>query len=361
MREPVAHAIARAVVPGRHEDRHAQGAACEDCLVQRRDSLLRPGRLRRTPANRENRRPVRLVMDRGGDCIHETLLGVLREVDRQLRGWCDRPGDLDVEFHFTVWAVRVAGRVVPAASHGDRYHLRDCQAQAGEVGLEIGGPVTATELEDADGLATAVLAQREIVQACHLPSREGTRRPRRRPESFYHPTDTEVRPHLRPLVEPEYACDGRLQPSRNVDGTRSGPKDAVLGRVQREFYAEGGAHLRDCATENDCAARGVHADDSQAIVAGEASYRINIVGMRAIAPGKLGRRKMSPLLGRCRPQSLDMLGKARVTRPDENRYSNHFMRRWYANASCYREWSRTSRNGYVIRPYYHGFPPSRQG
>ena len=289
VRQPVADAITRAVVARGHEDRDAERGGREDGLVQRGDRLLSPPILRGSPADGENRRLVDLVMDSGRHRVDEALLGVLGEVhgDLGLRG--DRPDNLDIEFDLAVRTVRIPSGRVADASDRDGHHLRDSQAQAREVGLQVSRPVAAAELEDADGLAAAVPASRKAVQPSNLPGGKAAGRADGRPEPPNGPAEPEVRPGLGPGVEPEHTGHDWTQPAWHVHRTRPGPEDAVLAGVQAQLHAECGGYPGDCAAEHDDAARRVHAHHVQAVVASEASDLFDVAGRRAETRDVLGR------------------------------------------------------------------------
>src|SRR5262249_17989530 len=136
---------------------------------------------RRAPADGDDGRLADAIVQRGVDGGEETVVGVEREVDGDLRLGCDRRGHLDIEHDFAV-RVRVgAGDVGADAAVAGDAHRGDIgrgQAQGGEVGLQVGdaeaGPrcvvvlVEVVQFDDGDALAVAVETGREVVEGGDL-------------------------------------------------------------------------------------------------------------------------------------------------------------------------------------------------
>ena len=94
-------------------------------------------------------------MDGGGDGVEEALIGVRREVDDDLRGGGDRSGDFDVEHHFAVGAVGIAGAVC-ASIDGDGDDLRRGEIERVEIVAQVVELKAPAEFDEADALAGSV-------------------------------------------------------------------------------------------------------------------------------------------------------------------------------------------------------------
>jgi hypothetical protein len=234
---------------------------------------------------------------RGRDRVEKALVGVGREVDRDQRLRRDGRGDLDVEHHLAVGAVR-RRRLVVRAVDEDRLHLRRRQAQPAEIGLQVGRPVAAAELDDADALPAAVEAGREVVQPgqrrrCErglgCPRGEGARRL----------LALEMRVGLRPVVEAEHALDDALERDRQRDRAAAPAVAAavVLDMLQRD--AEGLGHRVGAAREHHAAPPGVGLDHREAVVLGEAAHRVDVLRIGAVG-ARIGLAAQVLALGRQR-------------------------------------------------------------
>src|SRR5215472_8408874 len=102
-------------------------------------------------------------MDRSIERVDESRIGIGREIHYQPRPRRDCAGYFDVENHFAVGAVRIAGRRVVRATDRDSYDARRLHAKLREILFEIHGAISAAELEDGDGLSAAIRALGKVV------------------------------------------------------------------------------------------------------------------------------------------------------------------------------------------------------
>ncbi|CAM2156783.1 hypothetical protein PT2222_30135 [Paraburkholderia tropica] len=211
----VGQAIRRAAVARCRAHRHAQRDGGLQRVVQRAERLLRPRRFGRAPTDRNDRGLALAVVQRRAHRVDETGFAVGREVHRDQRGRRERAHDLDVERHFAVRAVRVAGRRVLRLIDGHRFHLRHGHAERAEIGLEVGLRVAAAHFDQRDALAFAV-AGGEIVEAREFERRERAIHGARGADGRVDRVivlralcrfDAKVRPHLRAIVEPDHGGD----------------------------------------------------------------------------------------------------------------------------------------------------------
>src|SRR5438034_10104712 len=81
----VIHAIACTVVARGSADRDSQGSRILACSIERHHGLLSPLIFRSSPADRDHRGIICGVMNRGGEGIEKTSVG-LRGAGREYRG-----------------------------------------------------------------------------------------------------------------------------------------------------------------------------------------------------------------------------------------------------------------------------------
>ncbi len=158
---PVGFGVTAAVVARGDADGDAQGCGVDECLVQGGSGLGGPGVLALAPADAE-RCWGRSGVHCGGDGVEEAAVGVGGEVDDDRRLGGQGAGDLDVEQHLTVGALRVLAGDVGRAVDADGADRRGSDAQAGEVGVEVGLGVAATQLDDGQRLPGAVGTDRKL-------------------------------------------------------------------------------------------------------------------------------------------------------------------------------------------------------
>jgi hypothetical protein len=155
-----------------------------------------------------------LVMHRRGDGIEEALVGVGREVNRDLRPGRDGADHFDIEQHLAIGAVRIAHRLVAGAVHRDRGHARrGTDFQLAEIGGEVGGLVSASQFDYGDRLPRSASRRREVVELGHRRGRVGSVAGRPRSDAFHVPP--KARPRLRTRVEAEHADHDVSQLARN--------------------------------------------------------------------------------------------------------------------------------------------------
>ncbi len=178
----------------------------------------------------------------------------------------------------------------PSTLHRRDRRVRD--AEALEVGREVGRPIAAAELDDADGLAAAVGVGREVVQL-----RELRRRERRRAGGGRVRRDhragrllrgrrvvvLELRARRRTIVDAEHAFDDVGQFARH----RQLADAAAIGAAGiREVLDVGLERLRELphgARQEYAATRAIGRDDADAERLREFGHAIE-VGLRAAEP-----------------------------------------------------------------------------
>ncbi len=163
----VGDAVGGAVVAGGGEDGDAEGGGRLAGGVEGVGCLGRPGGFRATPADGDDGRVVRAVVDGGADGVDEALVGVGSEVDDDVCAGGDGCGDFDVEHDFAVGTIGSVGLVL-ALVDGNGRHLRFREAEALEVGGDVGCFEAAAQLDEADGLAGGGEASRKTVELRNL-------------------------------------------------------------------------------------------------------------------------------------------------------------------------------------------------
>jgi hypothetical protein len=226
--------------------------------------------------------------------VHESsgppqLIRVTCEVHDDLGPRRDSAHDLDVEHDLAVGVLVGAGRI-GAAVDADRRDRRRGQAEAPEIGAEIGFAEAAPELDDRDGLSGAVDARGEVVGLGDLHGRVGGRLRRLSVE-------TEMRVRLRPLVDPEHAGDDpgerggyreRSLPSAVGAGLRMG----IGPEAPRPERTGDGIHG---SAQDDAPAREVHVPHIEAVLAGERAHRLDVGLLGAVGTGQLLARERASL------------------------------------------------------------------
>ena len=124
MRLAIADTIRGEPIARRGTHRHVQLRCILERLPHRGDGLLRPLAFGRTPADRQHRRRIRLIMHRQRDRVDEALIGVSREIDCDRGTWRYPARHMDVERDFAVGAAGIARIIARAidANRDDRRH-----------------------------------------------------------------------------------------------------------------------------------------------------------------------------------------------------------------------------------------------
>src|SRR6516164_2774701 len=104
-------------------------------------------------------------MNRLGKGVEEAVRGTVigGKVHHDLGARRGGAGNLDIEHDFPIVAIGGA-RGIGSAVHRHRYHGRRWQAEAGEIGLQIVGTVSAAELDYTYGLSGSVYVGRKIIE-----------------------------------------------------------------------------------------------------------------------------------------------------------------------------------------------------
>src|SRR5215472_10011607 len=102
-------------------------------------------------------------MNRGGQGIEKTLVGVRREIHRDTRAGRHGARDLDIERDLPVRAVGISGWRICPTIHGHNTHWRRRDSKVSKESVQIAGVVPAAKLEDGDTLARALATGRKIV------------------------------------------------------------------------------------------------------------------------------------------------------------------------------------------------------
>ena len=257
MRPAVTDPVVGAVVARGAGDGHSDQGRLGEGLVHGPHRLAGPGRLRPAPADRDHRRPVDRVVDRLADRVEEAAVRVGREIDDDPCPGRHRAGDLDIEHHLAVGAVG-GRRLVPAAVDRHDRDRRLRAAQAAEVGLDVGRPEPAAELDQGDRLAAAIGIGHEVVQVGDLAGGEAALDLGRRPErpgavgvGRRRLVEPEVGPGLGPVVEPEDADDDRAQTGGHGDLAGPAAIRLPVELVAPKRHAERGSQAGGSAGDHD--------------------------------------------------------------------------------------------------------------
>src|ERR1700722_3922816 len=159
--------VRRTVVAGGDRDRDTERGCGLAGSVQRIHGLRRPTGFRSAPANRDHTGLVGRIVYGAGESVDKALIGVGCEVNDNLRPRCYGSGYLDIQHHLAICAIRVA-RSVLAPIHRYCGELRCGQAQAFEVGGEVGGPIATAQFDNADGLARGSCTLGKLVKLAYL-------------------------------------------------------------------------------------------------------------------------------------------------------------------------------------------------
>jgi hypothetical protein len=172
--ETIGNPVGGPVVPAGTEDVDAERVGGLEGGVHCVHRLRRPVGLRRSPADRDDGDVVGRVVDSRVDSVQETLVSVGCEIDHDGGSRRDRPCHLDVQVDLAVGAVGITGWMVrgPVDGYGDDVR-RWTDPERGEVVLQIRGPETASELDDADCLAAAPCAGWKLVELGQIKRGEG--------------------------------------------------------------------------------------------------------------------------------------------------------------------------------------------
>src|SRR5208283_3680131 len=173
-------------------------------LVEGGQRLLGPRRLGTAPADRDYRRLIGRIMNRGSNRVEKPLIRVGREIHRNVRRGSNRAGNLDIQHHLAVRSVRITSRLVFPVVDGYRGDLGERYAKSGKVRLQIRRPIAAAELDYADAFARS-RAGGIVIERCHLNRRE--RIGSRMPLNVATELTPEMRFRLRAIIQAEHAFD----------------------------------------------------------------------------------------------------------------------------------------------------------
>src|SRR5580698_3120221 len=156
---------------------------------------------------------MRGVVDRRGDGVDESLIGVGGEVHSNRGFWSDAAAHLDIEHHLAVGTVRGSGGVA-ATVHRDGDHSGWHDVEHREVRGEIRWPEPSAELDQRDALPFPREPGGKVVRGSDLRRRVLRGRVRPGPELW---------PRLRSFVQPEDTDDHPGELARDEQLTRPGP------------------------------------------------------------------------------------------------------------------------------------------
>jgi hypothetical protein len=106
---------------------------------------------------------IDLVVHGSIDRPQESLVGIGREINRDSGSWCDRSRNFDVEHHFTIGSVGVAGRAIPPTVYTHAHYFGTGNSQLSKIAVQITDDIPATKLDDADALTRAADVNGKIV------------------------------------------------------------------------------------------------------------------------------------------------------------------------------------------------------
>ncbi len=236
-------AVGRAVVASGNGDGDAEGGSGLACSVERGHGLRGPTGLGAAPTDGDDAGLVGGVVDGGGDGVDEALVGVGAEVNGDFCAGGNGRGDFNVEHYFAVRALRVGGGVLAAVDE-DRRDAGSGDADGLEVGGDVGRPIAAAELDDADGLAGSARVGGKLISLRYLRRRVAGCRSVQWTNAA---ADAEMRRGLRAIVETEDRQHVRRERLGQLNASLA---NAILGvadllLLQRD--AEGPLHVGGCA------------------------------------------------------------------------------------------------------------------
>jgi hypothetical protein len=230
-------------------------------------------------------------MHRRRNRVDKTLVGVGREVNHNAGAGGDARGHLDVKHDF---GIRAGGgrRRVFASIYADCGNRWRSDAQRLEISREIGCPVAAAQLDDADCLAGAACADWKLVSLGHL----------RRCVAFRLTygfslrrgrlglLDAKVRLRLRAVVQPQHGHHQAGQSLRKQDAALAHAILLAINELLVELHAEGLLHGGGCSGELRSAACGGDgiAFNLQVKFLGEGGYLLDGFGVSRVVLLVLG-------------------------------------------------------------------------
>src|SRR5215469_1958347 len=225
-------------------------------------------------------------MNRRGQGIEKTLVGIRREIHRDTRAGRHGARDLDIERNLPVRLVRIARWCVRPAIHRDGVHLRYRDAQVGKESMQIVGVVPTAKLEDADTLARALSTSRKIVGLRNLRRRiRGCSEVRLQSARsvFFEP---EMRRRLRTIVHPKNTLDDfrKIWP----DSQAPSPPAVLPARmpVEAEFDLKSATKYAHRPGKDDRPPRHAFTLHSQAVHLREGTDTREILGEGTVGPRK---------------------------------------------------------------------------
>src|SRR5262249_12254821 len=132
-----AAAIARSAIARCDAHGYSHSSRGLEGLVEGVHRLRSPRGLGTAPADRDYCGVVLRIMNRSGDRVEKALIRVRRKVHRDVSGWSDRAGYLDIEHYFAVGPVRIARRMILAVVDRDGRDLRQRNTQSLKISLEV--------------------------------------------------------------------------------------------------------------------------------------------------------------------------------------------------------------------------------
>jgi len=291
--------VGRAAIAGSSEDGDAHGSGVLAGRAERIHRLLRPGAFRAAPTDGNDRGAIRRVMDGGGQRVEKALVGVGGEINGDLRGGSDGADNFDIEFHFAVGAVRIAGGGIRAAINRDNRNFGLRNFEAGKIFCEVGGIISAAQFQDSHALAGAVRSGRKIVSL-----RDNQRSVRNicglRADFagcivIFAAAEMSLR--LRAVIEAEDAFDDAFERGGNLKRPGAAAVVALCVLVATELHAESLAERSHGAAQKNGAARGAFGNDLQTVLRSERANFGDVFGARTVLGFKRFAGKILAVLG----------------------------------------------------------------
>lgn len=226
-------------------------------------------------------------MDGFGDRVQKTSVGVGSKVDGYSRCRRGHARDFDIEHHFAIGAVGIAGRQIDRTVDGDGGHLRNRQSELAEVRQKILGTIAAAQLDQGNALTGAGSAHRKVVEPHDLRGRvAGQRR-----------QATQACPGLRPVVETQHGNNHPIQLLGNMNRFFTAAVRSVAVVIDHQRDAERLLKLRYGARDNHAAPPGASANHGKPVRLRKIDHFAQIFLRRGMAGVKLIRRQVR---ARCR-------------------------------------------------------------
>src|SRR5437588_120079 len=298
MKLSVCRTIGRAVVARGSANGNTEGGGILTCSIKCHHGLLSPLVLRSSPTDRDHRWSVCSVMNRRGESIEKTLVGVRREIHRDTGARRHSACNFDIERHLAVGAVGISGGRICTTIHGHRTHFRRGDSKVSKESIQIVGVVAAAKLQDADTLARALHTCRKVVGLRNLCRSIGCPSEARLPSARMALSAPEMRLRLVSIVQPKNTLDYGRKIGRDFQSSSSPPILAARMPVTNEFDLKSAAEGAHWPSEYDRAPRNALTFHPEAAPLRECTDAREILGESTVCGCKFFAGQMTPLCDR---------------------------------------------------------------